>query len=407
MVDNAKVDQVKETVDLMAVEEQLMKNYDTLDAFIQKSEKEMEDAKSVSAETKGAIEKLAEKSVELGDKIADLEQKQAARFEERPAAESVGERLVKSDAYKRALESQAGTHRLELKTTISNDYSLGMAQPLVAGDRLDVVWHEPNRPLRIRDVLPQGRTNSNVVWFAKENAFTNNAGHQTAGSPTVQTDETALSESAITFTSDSEQVCTIGHFIPCSLQALHDSDFLMSYVNNRLMYGLKFKEETELLNGTGLVGTIAGINATANSTAYAQADSPHSYSRAVDYIRDARRQSEQLNYQPSVVILNPKNWSDIELTQETAGMYVWGSPAGLLPPTIWGMRVVVSNSQTAGTFTVMDPNGFQIFDREDAAVEIGYQNSTDFQNLAATIRCYERLAFVCYSSSAAIKGTGI
>jgi len=402
-----KTEQVKATVDLMGVEAQLMKTYDTLDAFIEKSEKELADAKSISTETKNAVEKLAEKSVELGDKITELEQKQAMRFDEEPAAETIGERLVKSDVYSRAMEAQSGTHRLELKTTIANDYSLGMAQPLVAGDRLNMVWHEPNRPLRIRDVLPSGRTSSNVVWFPKENVFSNNSSHQTAGSPTVQTDETALSESAITFTNDSEQVATIGHFIPCSLQALADSDFLTSYVNNRLLYGLAFKVETELLNGTGLVGTIAGINATANCTAYAQADSPNSYSRAVDYIRDARRQAEQLNYQPSVVILNPKNWSDIELTTETGGMYVWSSPSGLLPPTIWGMRVVVSNSQTAGTFTVMDPQVFQVFDRQAAAVEIAYQNSTDFQNLAATIRCYERLAFVCYSASGTIKGTGI
>jgi len=406
---NEKAEQVKDTVDLMAVEAQLMKNYDTLDNFIKKSEKELSDAKSVSTETKNAIEKLAEKSVELGDKIADLEQKQAQRFEEKPAPESIGEQFVKSDVYKRAMESKSGTHRLELKTTIVNAYSSGMTQPLVAGDRLNMVWHEPNRPLRIRDVLPTGRTSSNIVWFPKENAFTNNAAHQVAGSPTVQTDETALSESAITSTSDSAQVCTIGHFIPCSLQALADSDFLASYVNNRLLYGLKFKEETELLNGTGLTGTITGINATANSTAYAQADSPQSYSRAVDYIRDARRQAEQLNYQPSVVVLNPKNWSDIELTQDTTNQYLQGfsNPASLLPPTIWGMRVVVSNSQTAGTFTVFDPQVFQIFDREDAAVEIGYQNANDFQNLAATIRCYERLAFVCYSASGTIKGTGI
>ena len=170
MVDNAKIDQVKETTDLLAVEEQLMKNYDTLDAFIKKSEKEMEETRSVSTETKNAVQQLAEKSIELGDKLTDLEQKQAARFEERAAPETLGDRLIKSDTYKRAIEAQTGTHRLELKTTITNAYSLGMTQPLVAGDRLNMMWHEPNRPLRIRDVLPAGRTSSNIVWFPKENA---------------------------------------------------------------------------------------------------------------------------------------------------------------------------------------------------------------------------------------------
>jgi HK97 family phage major capsid protein len=400
-----KMEEVGKVLDLKAVEKQLMTTYDTLDKFIEKSDKEMEDARMVSTETKNAVEKLAEKSVELGDKLTELEQKQAVRFEDAPVAKSVGEQFVESDAWDQAMRTKSGSHRLELKTTIVNDYTGSMSQPLVAGDRLNMVWHEPNRPLRIRDVLPSGRTNSNVVFFPKESSFTNNAAHQTAGSPLVQTDETALSESAIAFTSDQEYVKTIGHFIPVSLQALADSDFIASYVNNRLLYGLAFKIETELLNGTGLTGSITGINA--SSTAYAQADSPQSYSRAVDYIRDARRQAEQANYMPSVVVLNPKNWSDIELTTETAGMYVWSSPAGLLPPTIWGMRVVVSNSQTAGTFTVFDPQVFQVFNREDAAVEIAYQNSTDFQNLAATIRCYERLAFVAYSTSGSIKGTGI
>ena len=398
-------EQVKEVLDLKAVEAQLMKNYDTLDAFIGKSEKELADARSISTETKNAVEKLAEKSVELGDKLTELEQKQAARFEDAPVTKSVGEEFVDSEVYKRAIQAGTGIHKMEYKTTIVNDYSAGMAQPLVAGDRLSTVWHEPNRNLRIRDVIPGGRTSSNVVWFTKESSFTNNAGHQTAGSPTVQTDETALSESAIAFTSDSEQVCTIGHFIPVSLQALGDSDFIASYINNRLLYGLAFKVETELLNGTGLVGTISGINT--NSTTYAQADSPHSYSRAVDYIRDAKAQAEVLNYTPTVVILNPRDWSDIELTTETAGMYVWGSPASLLPPTIWGMRVVISNSQTAGTFTVFDPQVFQVFSREDASIAIAYENSTDFQNLAATVRAHERLAFVNYSTSGCIKGTGI
>lgn len=400
------MDHVQQVIDVKAVEAQMLATHTTLESFIKKMEGERAESGKASAETKAAVDRLSEKAIELGDKLAELEQKQAQRFDEKPTQfKSVGDQVVESDEFKELLHRKSGKARIELKTAIVNDYTLGLQQPLVVGDRLNMVWHEPNRPLRIRDVLPQGRTTSDVIWFPKENAFTNNAAHQVAGSPTVQTDNTALSESAINFTNDSEYVKTIGHFVPVSLQALSDSAFLSSYINSRLMYGLKLKEETELLTGAGTLGTISGINT--NATAYAQAFSPHSYDDPLEYIRDAKRQAEVANYMASVVILNPRDFSNIELLRETSnGQFIVGNPLGsAIGPTIWGLRVVVSNSQTAGTFTVFDPQTYQVFDREDATVEVSYEDSTNFQKLMATVRCYERLAFVCYSGSGTIKGT--
>ena len=211
----------------------------------------------------------------------------------------------------------------------------------------------------------------------RNTSVTNNAAvvRNTSASPIVQADNVTKPESAITFTSDSETVKTIAHFIPVSKQALDDSDFLASYVNSRLLYGLMLEEEDQLVNGTGLTGYISGI--TSNSTAYAQADSPNKYSDSLDYIRDAAAQAEVANYQPSVVLLNPRDWSDLELKREASnGQYIQGSPRGSLSPTLWGMRVVASNTVTKGTAFVFDPICFQIFDREDASVEVSYEDST-------------------------------
>ena len=401
-------EQVQEVLDIKAVEKQMLETHQALEGFIEKSNKEIEETKSASAETKGAIDKLSEKAVELADRLADMEQKQATRFED--AAEeskSAGELLVESEEFKHMLEHKRGGARVEFKTAIVNAPSLGMAQPLVAGDRLNRVWHEPNRVLRIRDVLPQGRTSSNVVFFPKENAFTNNAAvvRNTSASPIVAAENVTKPESALTFTSDSEEVVTIAHFIPISKQALDDSDFLASYVNNRLMYGLKLTEENQFLNGTGVTGYITGINT--GATAYAQADSPNIYDDSLEYIRDMKRQAEQANYMPDVVVLNPKDYSDLELKREASnGQFIVGMPIGSsIGATLWGMRVVVSNSQSAGTATVFDSNTYQIFDREDAAVEISYEDSTNFQKNMATVRAEERCAFVCYSTSGTIKAT--
>ena len=397
---------VQDVLDIKAVEAQMLKTHEALEGYIEKSNKEIEETKSASAETKQAIDKLSEKAIELGDRLADMEQKQADHYEAADEYKSPGEMLVESEEYKTMILHKRGGARVDVKTAIVNAPSSGMAQPLVAGDRLNRVWHEPNRVLRIRDVLPAGRTSSNYVFFPKENAFTNNAAvvRNTSASPIVAAENVTKPESAITFTSDSEEVVTLAHFIPVSKQALDDSDFLASYVNNRLMYGLKLTEEAQLLNGTGLTGYITGINA--GATAYAQADSPHSYDESLEYIRDMKRQAQQSNYEPDVVILNPKDWSDLELKRESSnGQFIMANPHGMIPQMLWGMRVVVSNSQTAGTVTVLDSNTYQIFDREDAAVEISWEDSTNFQKNMATIRAEERLAFVCYSTSGTIKAT--
>ena len=123
--------QVEETLNLKAVEKQLMTNYETLDKFIEKSEKELAESRSISTETKNAVEKLAEKSVELGDKLTELEQNQAARFDDEPSQKSLGEQFVESDVYQKAIETGSGTHKMAYKTTIVNAYSSGMSQPLV------------------------------------------------------------------------------------------------------------------------------------------------------------------------------------------------------------------------------------------------------------------------------------
>lgn len=399
-------DKVTEVLDIKNVEAQMLETHQALEGYIEKSNKEIEDAKTASAETKGAVDKLAEKAIELGDRLADMEQKQAAHYEEAVEEKSAGQRMVESDEFKTMMQYKRGGARLELKTAITNAPSLGMAQPMVAGDRLGTVWHEPNRMLRIRDVLPVGRTSSNVVWFPKEDTFTNAAAvvRNTSASPIVAAENVTKPEAALTFTSDSEEVVTIAHFIPVSKQALDDSDFLASYIDSRLMYGLKLTEDNQLLNGTGITGYVSGI--ATNSTAYAQADSPHSYDDSVEYLRDAIRQLQQANYMPSAMIMNPKDWADLELKRETSnGQFIWADPTRMAAPRFWGLDVVVSNTCTAGTAYVLDPNAYQIFDREDASVEISYEDSTNFQKNMATVRAEERLAFVSYSTSGCVKVT--
>lgn len=392
---------------IKALEAQMMETHKDLKSYIEKANAEIADAKSSSAETKSAINALAEKAEKIGDKLADLEQKAVARADESVVQKSVGERLVESDDFKAIQVKRRGTARLELKTAITNATTVGMSQPLVAGHRLDGIVTAPNRPLRVRDVLPVGRTTSNVIFFSKEDTFTNSAAVVVGGSPTVgaggNAENVTKPESAITFTSDQENVVTIAHFIPISKQVMDDSAQLASHVNGRLLYGLKLVEEDQLVNGAGTLGTITGI--WASRTAYAQAQSPNEYSTRLDYIGDAIRQAETTNYEPNLILLNPQDWWTLTLAKDSQGRYLIGNPQGTIPRTLWGVTVLTTNTMTAGRFVVMDTNSVQIWDREDASVEVSYEDSTNFQKNMITVRAEERIAFTVYRAGGIIGGT--
>lgn len=394
------MDQVQDVLDLKAVEAQLETNHTTLEAFIEKSNEEIKAVGTVSTETKSALDALAETVVTLGDEVAAQTQAQVKHFEGAPEVKSPGELLVECDEYK-AFSANGGYGRAEIKTAIVNAVP-SLTQPMTAGHRLDTVVHAPDRALRIRDLLLSGTTDSNIVWFPKENTWTSAAAVQVGtASPIIVAENVALGEAALTFTSDSEEVKTIGHFIPVSKQALADSNFLKSYTDQRLLYGLALKVDSELLVGTGTVGTIEGIYT--GRTAYTM-DSPLSYTTKLDVIRDAKAQLETTNYQASFCVLNPADWAAIELTKETAGMYVFSNPGSMIPQTIWGMRVVLSNTMVEGTFMVGSSDAAQVWTRETASVSISYEDSTNFQKEMATLKAVERLALTIYNSGGYVGG---
>lgn len=402
MTENTRIDGVESVLDLKSVEKQMMDTHTVLEGFIEKSNKEIEATGKASAETKAAIDKLAEKATSLGDRIADLEQSQTKHFEGEPADKSPGEMLLGSDEFKTFMQRGArGSAMVEFKTAIVNAVP-SLTQPLTPGHRLNRVIKEPDRALRIRDILPVGQTDSNIVWFPKEDTFTSAAAVVTGGSPTIVAENVSKPEAALTFTSASAEVKTIAHWIPVSKQALDDSNFLRSYVDNRLLYGLKLKEDTELIVGAGTLGTITGIYT--GRTAYTM-DSPLSYTTKLDVLRDAKAQAHATNYEPDFVVLNPSDWADIELSKETGGLYVFANPGGVIPQVVWGMRVVLSNSMTAGSFLVGASMGAQIWDRETASVAISYEEGNNFTKNMATILAEERIALTIYNSGAFIGGS--
>ena len=334
------------------------------------------------------------------DRIHNIEQNGVTTKDE-DVPYDVGAEFIKSGQFKDVQEGRSGRARLEVKAAIIN--ATGASQPLVPADRLAGFNTTPNRNLTIRDVLPSSNTSSNLVEFVRENVFTNNAGPQVSGSPEAFENVTKP-ESGITFTLVSEAVQTLAHFIPASKQVIEDSASLQSFINGRLMYGLKLKEETQLLLGTGSNGELNGIHTQA--TAYT-VQSPE-LTNQIDIIREMIKQANVSEYQPDAIILNPAQWYNIDVKKvgTSDDRYIVGNPREMSMPRLWGLPVIVTNSLTAGQVVVGSFGlGAEIKDRAAASVELSLEDSTNFQKNMVTIRAEERIAVCVYRTEAFIKAT--
>jgi len=372
------------------------------DQIVKKMQGEIEVARTASAESKSALDAAVVQIAEANDRLVALEQR---GDEPEAAPESIGAQFTKSAAYSDYVSGRTNVARMELKTAIINTFPASSVQPLVQGQRVGGIQATPNRRLTLRDILPVSPTDSNLVEFCRENVFTNSAGPQRdTASPLAAIENVTKPESALTFTLATVPVITLAHWIPLSKQVVADSPMLMSYVNGRLTYGLKLKEETQMLLGLGTGGELTGIQT--GATAYT-VESPQ-LTNEIDIIRDALTQAQVAEYSPNFIVLNPADWDSIQRRKvgTSDDRYVYGDPNMSWNATpLWGLTPIITNSQTAGLFLIGDTNGAMIFDRQQASVEMSTSNGTDFVKNMITVLAEERLALAIFRTEAFITGS--
>lgn len=372
--------------------------------YAEKTDAEIKNLGKVTDETKAAADKALSEMNGFSARVTELEQKFSrigsgqAQVQER---KSVGQFVVESDEVKSILKENGawtGRARIELKN-ITSAVAGASGSGLVVADRVAGVVAQPQRKLVVRDLLMPGTTASNAIDYVKETGFTNNAA-EVAENPAA-----AKPKSDITFDLENLPVRTVAHFVLASVQVLADAPMLQSYINGRLIYGLKLREDMQLLNGDGTGVNLKGLMAQA--TGYAQpAGVTIKDATMIDTLRLAMLQATLAEYPATGHVLNPTDWASIELTKDAQSRYVFSNPTGLASPVLWGLPVAESLSMAAGSFlTGALEYAAQIFDREEAAVAISTEDSDNFQKNMVTIRAEERLALAVYRPEALIKGT--
>ncbi len=359
-------------------------------AFAEKASAEIKDTGKIANETKAALEKLSTEGASLGERLQAVEQKMSRRtFGNETERKSIGAQFTESDEFKALSAKGVGAARMSIKAstiTSATTDAAGSAGDAIVADRLPGIQQPAQRAFTIRNLLMPGRTSSNSVEFIKETGYTNSAAAHAENA-------TVGAQSDIKLDLETVPVRNIGHFFVVSEQVLSDVPLLESYINGRAIWGLKYAEETELLTGDGTGQHIDGLlhQATAfNETTYTK-----SGDTLIDTVRRAALQARVAEYTPTFIVLNPVDWADIETTKVGTG-----DGRYLLVPFIsegaqqrlWRLNVVETSAMTSGQFLVGASMGATVFDREDATIEVGTQDGTNFQKRLVTIRATERLA---------------
>jgi len=362
-------------------------------------ERQMKEHGTALDNTKEAVAKLNDSTAAAIERLKTLEQ---AFAEQRAAGDlrangqkSVGQQFVESKEFKEYLPTadtiKGASKKMQVKTITSIAASAGAG---IVPMRVPGIIQEPLQPFTVRDLLDIGTTESNLIEYVKEDVFTNNAD--------VVSEGTLKPESNITFTDASSPVRTIAHWIRASRQVLADFKQLSSIIDGRLRYGLKLKEDSQILLGDGTGQNLLGIipQATPYNVALNRANDT-----MIDTIRHAMLQVRQSFYPSTGIAMNPQSWHDIELTKDGENRYMIAQPSGRTAPVLWGLPIAEVDGLQPGGFLV---GAFRlaatIWDREQASVMVSTEDQDNFVTNRVTILCEERLALTVFRPLAFVYG---
>lgn len=365
-----------------------------IDAAAAKAEAEGKNAGSVSPETKSMLDNLGQKQVEIAHRLLALEQKGTSPGETAPRDETPGAQFVKTDAYRHVVSKTAQAARLEVKNTVTT------ADALTPADRQPGIRQgAPRRRLMVESLIPTVPTTANSISWMQENVFTNNAAEVAEAA--------AKPESSITFTQMSAAITTVAHWIKITEQLAADEPALVAYINQAMRYGVDLRVENQLIAGNGVAPNMSGLMKAGSFTAHgytaAALAAKTSTPNALDLLRLVIGDLMLAGFAPSAILMNPTDWTSLELLKDGDGNYMLGGPGNIGTPAAWRVPLVPTAAMAADTFLVADFDmAATIYDRQALAIELGRVND-DFTRNLLTLRAERRLG-LAVDRPAAMRG---
>lgn len=361
-----------------------------------------------SSQTAGKVQKAEEKMIQLEkdmkgvtDQIEEFKKQQGRpNYQGGGSQKSIGDQFIESDAYK----SFSGSNLKETAPVSFKSFfemsrkdidSSAAAGGLLAGTyRVPSLIVAPDEDLRMRDILATAPIGAPSLEYIEESGFVNAAA--------TVAEKVAAPQSNITFEQKTAQVRTIAHWLPATLQILQDAPMLRNYIDNRLRYGLKMTEESQILYGSGTGEDLLGLMVHTGT----QNAGIRGAATMIDHLRHSFTLARIAGYPVTAVVLNPMDWESIEISKGTDGHYIFTSVNVGGQMQLFRVPVIESTSMNVGEYlTGAFGLATQLLDREQSTVRVSDSHADYFIRRMTAILAEERIALPVYRPEALVKGS--
>ena len=364
------------------------------------------EAKMAKVETgnEATLKELGEAQQKLARQLLDIQQKGigAQKAEVKTAGDSVAE----SESFKAFGQGLSLKARFEIEEAKADVKSL--ANPIttptggvVQAYRRPGVLAGAFRPLTIESLFPTIPVTTNSVDYVQENEAEN-----TNGAAFVA-EGTQKPFGSTAFELKTCNIRTIAHLARVSKQLMADAPALVAYINTRLIYGVDLVVEDQLVTGDGSNQNLTGILHTGSFTDHGahKADLGGEGCTLFDLMLFAKTKVESAFFRPNCYLMNPSDWSALQMAKNASGDYYLGHPSSNAPKLIWGLPVWTTPAVAKGKFLCGDFNAAAtLYTRQGMTVEAFEQDDINVQKNLVTLRAERRLGFGVERAKALVGG---
>jgi HK97 family phage major capsid protein len=255
---------------------------------------------------------------------------------------------------------------------------------------------KPYESLHMRNILPVGRTSSNVVRYVRDNGGEGGPAATAMGATKPQMDRDLSIEDA--------NVRKIASYIRVPEEMIEDVDYLTTFLTNVGTQETIKVEDAQIIYGDGTGQNLSGLFTNAIAFAAGSAVIGASANR-YDVLRAARLQLRKAMRVPSFVLVSPFDYFMMTSQKDTSNNYILQGGGNGLIPYIDGVPVIETTAINEGDFLIGDRNAAEIDFRTNLNIRFFEQDQNNAIQNMVTIVIEERLALPIYYTNGFVKGT--